>query len=207
MTDTLHDTRLALRDGLSHAITAITTVLVIAVIAFIIWEIFSPPDNSIIVKLKEKLGVAEAVALKAQQEAQADFEGDVRFAIAQAEAYRNAYDTLYSSYGKLMTGFYELEGQMVAAQQQKIGQTQIVDVLGANVASAACLLGFLDTSGELEKACETKDDIQNDIMSDYPELLTEHRSTLPQDLFRTLPRPEDLLNPEYTRLTDEYRSE
>lgn len=196
------------------AVNLIGALVVTLVVGVVLWEIASPANASLYVRLKEKMGIAEAKAIEAQLEADRKLQQAIALSNSQVKAYENAYTQLYSTHAGLIQRAYDLEIKLADRQTNAIGKANWARMIAANFADIGCLLGQTGLASENAQdaaemaavACPTAAGLKEGLVSDYTTLISEHRSDLPEQWVKGLPKPEDMLNDEYERLVREYQS-
>ena len=179
---------------------------IVAGAALLLWEAFGPADYSAIVSLRHKLALAEERALNTTRDAEAATEHSLAMAQAEAEAYRTAYEAEAQANASIKRELYGLEADTYRKQQEAMHSSLFMDRIGVNVASTLCMLNQagLDEASQFGGACSAKTRILDGMLSQYPTLLEEHRSDLPEQRLQDVRTPREAMEEERNRLMREW---
>lgn len=189
----------------STAVTALASGAALLCAGVLVYEIVAPPSASIIVGLKTKLGEGEGQGADHERAGRTRLEADINSAIAQVNAWQSAYNALYSAHAQIQLKAYNAEIAMYESQKKRLDDTNIMRVVGANAADTYCMLAQYTRDPEaIQHACGGGEAIREQMLGEYPDLLTRHRSDLPETLMQGIPRPEDVMMPEFERIRAQY---
>ena len=157
----------------------IISVMTIAAVIFVGWNILAPAQFTIFPVLGQKLGALESnwlIARTPAAEAQAQ-------ALAQAEAEVERLTVLNQR-------AVELEAQIAQRQITSTSNSHWVKNFGANVSDFMCGVGVLGQFSNTENSekflefCAVADDLRRSMAQDYGQALNGARSTVMQDMNR-----------------------
>lgn len=170
--------------------------LVFGVVA---WELATPAPMSILGGVGDALGQMDASEHRAKQSAMADYEHDLATAVGEVERISGAYQAMYQAYGQVVGQAYQMESGVLSRQMQTMRETQHLDVIGSNVASAACQAGQLLGDPQLATACDAESRMRENLMRDYADM-GEYRTDIPDRMMRAFPHPDTLVSEDMQRV-------
>ena len=173
-------------------------------IGVVLYEANSPPERSLVITTMKRLGEGESSRADASRESIARAEYRFQQAGEENKRLTTAYTGLYHAYAAMLQKSLDQEARLIQLQAKNIDQTSLIKKFGANVADLGCFASLFSEDHDLSAACGAGDAIRKDIVGQYQEILPAARPRIVAEMMKDIPKPEELLDPEFKRVSNEF---
>jgi hypothetical protein len=158
----------------------------------IIYELSVEPENSLWVKVQERLAVGEKVTIETKAATEAWKEQLFQLSVAEIERVNIAYQNLWQANSQIMVIAYQMDDKVLQSQIELVKSTYTMDSVGVNIGSAACLVGSFLGDPTLKSGCDFAEEQRVKMARDIQQITQQHRTSIPDDIFSSLPSPDDM---------------
>jgi len=171
----------------------------------LIYELNVDPERSIYNAIMQVVATGEATQIEIVAPEQAKLEQLMQLAVAEIERGNNAYAMYYQAIGQIMPLVYQMEDRVLNAQIETIKDSYGVSKFTANMGDLTSVVGTLIGDPTLSAGGKYAKNQREEMARQIQKITQEHRTTIPQDLIRDLPKPNDLQlrSLEFKRLAEE----
>ncbi len=171
----------------------------------LIYELNVDPERSIYNAIMRVVATGEATQIEIVAPEQAKLEQLMQLAVAEIERGNNAYAMYYQAIGQIMPLVYQMEDRVLNAQIETIKDSYGVSKFTANMGDLTSVVGTLIGDPTLSAGGKYAKNQREEMARQIQKITQEHRTTIPQDLIRDLPKPSDLQlrSLEFKRLAEE----
>ncbi|MBL4905809.1 MAG: hypothetical protein JKX94_00020 [Sneathiella sp.] len=171
----------------------------------LIYELSVPPERSLYNAVMKIKATGDATEIKTVAPDTAKMEQLMQLAVGEIERVNNAYAMYYQAIGQIMPIVYAMEDKVLVAQIETIKDSYGVTKFSANMGDLTSLAGLLLGDPTLAAGSKYARDQREKMAREIKEITQDHRSSIPQDLIRDLPKPNDLQlrGLEFKRLAEE----